>query len=190
MLYRRSAYGRCCHIIMLIRHRSSSSLSTGAIAGIAVSPTVGVEVAILTKGRWAQLLLCSLRYSRYSYGGGEGMYTHSELASTYCRHDVPVSSLPSCHSSNLLTITFDRSKRMSGSFDMDAPGYGMHQSGFCESTASDSFKAHAAMQATHIPTHAVTICPYEALPTPASSEFNPASLYMASSASAAAGGNS
>ena len=79
---------------------------------------------------------------------------------------------------------------MSGSFDMDAPGYGMHQNGFCESTASDSFNAHAAWQATHMPIHAVTISPYEAIPTPASSEFNPASLYMASSASAAAGGNS
>ena len=59
---------------------------------------------------------------------------------------------PPCHSSDVLTITITRSKRMSGSFDMDAPGYGMHQNGFCESTASDSFNAHAAMQATHIPT--------------------------------------
>ncbi|KAL1723457.1 hypothetical protein EV715DRAFT_191204 [Schizophyllum commune] len=112
------------HQIVLIDAipKDSSSISTGAIAGIAVGAVVAVLLAIVTVLLWRRR----------------------------------------------------RSKRMSGSFDMDAPGYGMHQNGF----------------STHMPIHAVTISPYEAIPTPASSEFNPASLYMASSASAAAGGNS
>ncbi|KAL1739963.1 hypothetical protein HDZ31DRAFT_48448 [Schizophyllum fasciatum] len=107
-------------LIDAIPKESSSAMSVGAIAGIAVGVVIAVLLAVIAALFWRRR----------------------------------------------------RNKRMSGSFDLDASGYGIHQSGF---------------SSTHMPPHAVTISPYEAIPTPASSEFNPASLYMASSASAASG---